>query len=156
MLKWLLNNLIVLDKTSKDGADGDISANVSTILRESSILASFCGMLFGFLLNIAMRPPEFFTYVHYILLLASLYSITIAAAFFIMPVFYHHLHYPYKDLAKYSKRTHQFMWAGVIPSATSLFLGLTIAFSPKIGIVEASILSGIPFVTIYLVFRRVD
>ena len=53
------------------------------------ILATACTIFFGFLLNIAVNPPSYFTFFDNVILLAALYSVTAATAMFIMPVIYH-------------------------------------------------------------------
>jgi hypothetical protein len=71
-----------------------------TILKESALLATFAGILFGFLLQISINTPKYFTFFDKVILLVALFSITIAASLFAMPVVYHHLQYPYKNLEK--------------------------------------------------------
>lgn len=61
----------------------------NTILRESSLLTTFAGILFGFLLEISINAPESFDISDRIVLLIALFSITVAISFFVMPVVYH-------------------------------------------------------------------
>ena len=99
-----------------------------TILKESALLTTFAGILFGFLLEISINTPEDFALGDKIILLLSLFSITIAASLFVMPVIYHHLQYPYKDLDKFKIRSHRFIVFGLIPAGITLFLGLACTF----------------------------
>ena len=62
---------------------------VGVSFRWPQILASSSSIFFGFLLNIAVNPPSYFTFFDNIILLAALYSVTVATAMFIMPVIYH-------------------------------------------------------------------
>ena len=50
-----------------------------TILKESALLATFAGILFGFLLQISINTPRYFTSFDKAILLVALFSITIAA-----------------------------------------------------------------------------
>lgn len=79
------------------------------IVRESALLTTTGGILFGFLLSISINSPESFSLINRITLLMALYSITIAISLFVMPVIYHHLQYPYSDLEKFKERSHRFM-----------------------------------------------
>ena len=62
---------------------------VGVSFRWPQILASSSSIFFGFLLNIAVNPPSYFTFFDNVILLAALYSVTAATAMFIMPVIYH-------------------------------------------------------------------
>ena len=81
----------------------------NTILRESSLLTTFAGILFGFLLEISVNAPESFDISDRIVLLIALFSITVAISFFVMPVVYHHMQYPYKDSEKFKQRSHNLL-----------------------------------------------
>ena len=124
-----------------------------TILKESALLTTFAGILFGFLLEISINTPEDFALGDKIILLLSLFSITIAASLFVMPVIYHHLQYPYKDLDKFKVRSHRFIVFGLIPVSVTLFLGLELALSSLLDRFPAFILAAIPFVLVYILFR---
>jgi hypothetical protein len=56
------------------------------IVRESALLTTAGGILFGFLLDISINTPEGFSSINKITLLVALYSITIAISLFVMPV----------------------------------------------------------------------
>jgi hypothetical protein len=89
-----------------------------------------------------------------IMILIALFSITISAVLFIMPVIYHHLEYPYLDFDKFKKRTHRFTLFGLIPALLTLFLGLQLATRSLMGnFVVSSVLSIIPFALIYVFYR---
>ena len=64
-----------------------LSQDYDTILKESALLTTFAGILFGFLLEISINTPTDFSLEDRIILL---FSITIAASLFVMPVVYHH------------------------------------------------------------------
>jgi hypothetical protein len=74
-----------------------------TVLKESAILTSFGGILFGFLLNISVRGTTQLIFQEKVILILALFSITIAVSLFVMPVIYHHLQFPYSDLDKFKE-----------------------------------------------------
>ncbi len=41
----------------------DISSSYDTILKESAALVTFSGILFEFILNISINPPDTFSYI---------------------------------------------------------------------------------------------
>ena len=125
----------------------------NTILRESSLLTTFAGILFGFLLEISINAPESFDISDRIVLLMALFSITVAISFFVMPVVYHHMQYPYKDLEKFKQRSHRFIIFGLLPAIFTLFLGLELALSSIIDIFPAFVLAALPFMLVYIFFR---
>src|SRR5437870_10107691 len=87
-----------------------------TVLKESTILTTFGGVLFGFLLNISIRGANQLIYIEKIILVLALFSITIAVSLFVMPVIYHHLQFPYTDVDKFKRRAHRFIIFGLIPT----------------------------------------
>lgn len=122
----------------------------NTILRESSLLTTFAGILFGFLLEISINAPDISDR---IVLLMALFSITVAISFFVMPVVYHHMQYPYKDLEKFKQRSHRFIIFGLLPAIFTLFLGLELALSSIIDRFPAFVLAALPFMLVYIFFR---
>jgi hypothetical protein len=141
------------DDTTKRKEEDRLIQDYDTILREAALLTTFAGILFGFLLEISINTPKDFVLEDKIILLLSLFSITIAASLFVMPVIYHHLQYPYKDLDKFKIRSHRFIVFGLIPAAITLFLGLELALSSILDRFPAFILAAIPFVLVYILFR---
>ncbi len=125
-----------------------------TVVRESALLTTFGGILFGFLLNISINNPEDFSLINKITLLIALYSITIAISLFVMPVVYHHVQYPYKDLEKFKERSHRFMMFGLIPAGVTLYLALEIALSLTVGGAIAFGLAAVPFLLVYVLFKK--
>jgi ABC-type uncharacterized transport system permease subunit len=130
-----------------------LAQGYDTILKESALLTTFAGILFGFLLEISINTPTDFALGDKIILLLSLFSITIAASLFVMPVIYHHIQYPYKDLDKFKIRSHRFIVFGLIPAGITLFLGLELALSSLLDRFPAFMLAAIPFVVVYILFR---
>ncbi len=141
------------DKEKKEEKDRLIR-DYDTIVRESALLTTSGGILFGFLLNISINAPENFSLINKITLLAALYSITIAVSLFVMPVVYHHMQYPYRDLDKFKERSHRFMMFGLIPAGVTLYLALEIALSLTVGGAIAFGLAAIPFLLVYILFRK--
>jgi len=142
------------NKDKKNSIDeGDkLIQSYDTILKESAILTAFSGILFGFLLQISINPPQYFSFFNKLLILISLYSITIATSLFIMPVIYHHLQYPYKDIQKFKSRAHKFILFGLLHVGLTLYLGLVISVSTVFQIYISLILATIPFVIVYIYF----
>ena len=132
----------------------DISSSYDTILKESAALTTFSGILFGFILNISIDPPDTFSYVDKILLLITLYTITTATALFVMPIIYHHLQYPYGDLEKFKKRSHRFILSGLIPVGITLFIALEITSSLLISKSISIPLSLLPFILILILYLK--
>ncbi len=115
-----------MDKV-KDNVDDHLIRGYDIIVRESALLTTTGGILFGFLLNISINEPQGLSSFNKIILLVALYSITIAISLFVMPVIYHHVQYLYRDLEKFKERSHRFMIFGLIPAGVTLYLALEIA-----------------------------
>jgi hypothetical protein len=149
-------------KISQEEAKEDVIKDYDSVIRESSLLTTVCGFLFGFLLNISINTPKGFAAEDSIILLVALYSISFAVSFFAMPAMYHHLQYPYRDLEKFKLRSHRFMRFGIAPAAFTLYLGLVLGmkFSLHLGFTSlhidniAFVLAALPFVFIYVFFRE--
>ncbi len=133
--------------------DDKLVQRYDTILKESALLSTFSGILFGFLLNMAVTVPENFVLIDKITLLVALYSITVAASLFVMPVVYHHLQYPYGSFSKFKTRSHRFIILGLIPTGLTLYLGLELAIHSLLGPIESFILALPPFILVYFLFR---
>jgi len=148
------NRQKLADKDDEKIPNDKLTPDYGALLRESAILTTFSVFLFGFLLNISINPPIGFILIDKIMILIALFSITISAVLFIMPVIYHHLEYPYLDFDKFKKRTHRFTLFGLIPALLTLFLGLQLATRSLMGnFVVSSVLSIIPFALIYVFYR---
>lgn len=138
------------DKAPKD----KLTPDYGSVIRESAVLTTFSAFLFGFLLNISINPSKSFVFIDKIMLLIALFSITISAVLFIMPIIYHHLEYPYIDFEKFKARSHRFTLFGLIPTMVTLFLGLQLATRSLVENITVSVLlSMIPFVLIYVFYR---
>ena len=132
----------------------DISSSYDTIVKESAALVTFSGILFGFILNISINPPDTFSYMDKILLLITLYAITIAVCLFVMPIIYHHLQYPYHDFEKFRKRSHRFILYGLISVGITLIIALGISSSLLINKSIFIPLSLIPFILIIVLYLK--
>ena len=133
--------------------DDKLVQRYDTILKESALLSTFSGILFGFLLNMAINVPNNFEFIDKVTLIVALYSSTIAASLFVMPVVYHHLQYPYGSLDKFKSRSHRFILSGLIPAGLTLYLGLQLAIHSLLGSLESFILASLPFILVYFLFR---
>lgn len=149
------------DTPNKYGAGGDISKDYDTILKESAVLTTVSGFLFAFLLNISINRPSDFSFEDGIILMIALFTITFATSLLSMPVFYHHLQYPYRNIEKFKLRSHRFIVFGTAPLFITLYLGLLLglkfglhlAFESPVVEYWAYIFSVIPFVSIYIFYR---
>ncbi len=142
------------NEKEKEKEEDRLIRGYDTIVRESALLTTTGGILFGFLLDISINAPEGFSAINKITLLVALYSITIAISLFVMPVIYHHLQYPYRDLEKFKERSHRFMMFGLIPAGLTLYLALEIALSFTVGREIAFGLAAIPFLLVYVLFKK--
>jgi hypothetical protein len=141
------------DDKTVDKRKDKLILDYDTILKESALLTTFAGILFGFLLDISISTPETFDFIDRVVLLVALFSITFAASIFVMPVVYHHLQYPYKDLEKFKSRSHRFIMFGLMPAGITLYLGLVLSLSSLLDRFPAFLISSIPFILIYVFFR---
>lgn len=83
-------------KEKEDVVKDDIIHDYDSVLKESGVLTSVSGIIFGFLLSISINSPKGFTMEDSIILMVSLYSVSFAVSFFVMPIIYHHIQYPYR------------------------------------------------------------
>ncbi len=139
------------DQSNKEARD-NLLRDYNSILRESAVLTTFSGILFGFLLNISINFSAEGNIVERVILAVALFSITVAISLFIMPVIYHHMQYPYRSLEKFKNRSHRFLMFGIVPSMITLYLGLELALDRIIG--EFSFfIAAVPLGLVYLFFR---
>jgi hypothetical protein len=118
------------------------------------ILASASSIFFGFLLNIAVDPPSYFTFFDNVILLAALYAVTVATAMFILPVIFHASHYRKLDVERFLLRAKGPVLIGIFCVMLAMYLGLGLAFSPKLPIQIAYSLPSLPFIFICIEFFR--
>ena len=123
-----------------------------TALRESALLTTFSGLLFGFLLNISIASAKQFTFPYRVIILIALFNIMVAMCLFVMPVIYHHIEFPYKDVAKFIRRSHRFILFGFFPTGMSLYLGMVLAFSQIIND-YAFLVAIVPFLLVLVLFQ---
>jgi hypothetical protein len=126
---------------------------VGAAMRWCQILASASSIFFGFLLNIAVNPPSYFTFLDNAILLAALYAVTIATTMFIMPVIFHASHYRKFDVERFLLRTKQYVLIGIICVMLAMYLGLGLLLTSKLPIQIAYGLASLPFITIIILFR---
>ena len=118
------------------------------------ILASASSIFFGFLLNIAVDPPSYFTFFDNIILLAALYAVTIATAMFILPVIFHASHYRKLDVERFLLITKEPVLIGIFCVMLAMYLGLGLALSSKLPGEIAYGLASLPFIFICFEFFR--
>src|SRR6476646_10130275 len=146
------------DKNSVDELIKDYNA----ILRESTLLTTVSGFIFGFLFNTTINTPASFTPVDSIILTIALFTSTCSICLFVMPVVYHNIQYPYSNLEKFKKRSHNFVVFGLVPAGITLYLGLLLGLKLgiKLGIPSAGyigyllvFLAFIPFSVCHSLYR---
>ena len=126
---------------------------VGVTFRWPQILASASSIFFGFLLNIAVNPPSYFTFLDNAILLAALYAVTIATTMFIMPVIFHASHYRKFDVERFLLRTKQYVLIGIICVMLAMYLGLGLLLTSKLPIQIAYGLASLPFIIIIILFQ---
>lgn len=136
----------------EDSSKDRLLRDYDTVLKESTLLTTFGGVLFGFLLNISIRAANQLIFPEKIILVLALFSITVAVSLFVMPVIYHHLQFPYSDLDKFKRRAHRFILFGLYPTFFTLYLGMTLALSPLIEKL-AYFVALLPFAFVYILYR---
>jgi hypothetical protein len=134
---------LVKNAEEDDVKDGDQNAPIS--LKETSILTTFSGILFAFLLRIATSPPKEFSLFDRFVILMALYASCIAISFFIMPAISHQLH-DRLSLERYMKRMRTFMKIGSVAAIIAVFLSLGIALSGLFAREIAYVFAALPFV----------
>jgi len=117
------------------------------------ILASASSIFFGFLLNIAVNPPSYFTFFDNIILLTALYAVAVATAMFILPVIFHASHYRKLDVERFLLRTRQYVLIGIVCVMLAMYLGLGLLLTPKLPNPIAYSLGSLPFITIIILFQ---
>jgi len=147
------------DKNSEDELIKDYNA----ILRESTLLTTVSGFIFGFLFNTTINTPRSFTQMDSIILSFALFTSTCSICLFVMPVVYHNIQYPYSNLEKFKKRSHNFVVFGLVPAGITLYLGLLLGLKlgiklgfPSAGYIDylSIFLAFIPFVIGYVAFKE--
>ena len=113
------------------------------------ILASASSIFFGFLLNIVVNPPSYFTFLDNLILLAALYAVTVATAMFILPVIFHARHYRKFDVERFLFRAKEPVQIGIICVMLAMYLGLGLAFNSKVPVQIAYSLPSLPFIFVF-------
>jgi hypothetical protein len=153
----------VNDKEDDKKNEDELIKDYNAILRESTLLTTVSGFIFGFIFNATINTPKNFAPMDSIILMLALFTSTCSICIFIMPVVYHNIEYPYSDLAKFKKRSHNFVIFGLVPGAVTLYLGLLLGLrlGVKLGVPSANgidylsiILAFIPFGIAYLAFKE--
>jgi Family of unknown function (DUF6328) len=117
------------------------------------ILAPACPIFFGFLLNIAVNPPSYFTFFDNVILLAALYAVTVATAMLIMPIIFHASHYRKFDVERFLLRNKQYVLIGIVCVMLAMYLGLGLLLTSKLPGQIAYGLASLPIIIIIILFR---
>jgi len=127
---------------------------VNATLRASSILTSGSGILFGFLLNIIVNHPAYFTLFNRVILLISLYTVAIASTLFITPVIYQQTYYDRLDLDRFLLKSKKFLLRGSLWLFISFYLDLGLALDSTLTTPVAFGLASFPFaIMVYYVLQ---
>jgi hypothetical protein len=114
------------------------------------VLASASSIFFGFLLDIAVNPPSYFTFLDNVNLLAALYALAVATAMFIIPLIYHIRTSRQFCVDSFLFRTKQYVLIGIICVMLATYLGLGLLLTSKLPVQIAYSLASLPFVVIIL------
>ena len=151
------------EKENNKNNEDTLITDYNAILRESTLLTTVSGFIFGFLFNTTINTPRNFTPIDGIILLIALFVSTCSVCLFVMPVVYHNLQYPYRDLEKFKRRSHNFIMFGLIPGAITLYLGLLLGLKlglklsfPSVNYIDylSPFLALIPFVIVFIIFKE--
>lgn len=132
----------------------ELIENYRAILNELALLTTVSVLLFGFLLaspGIAGSDLEEWVYAVALVLVAT------ATLIFVLPVAYHHVQFPYRDFAKFQRRTHNWVVYGLPLLGISFYLTLVLSIASIAG--EASIaIAGVPLLVTLIAFfaRKID
>jgi fumarate reductase subunit D len=140
-------------KDEKAGSD-ELSENYRTLLNELALLTTVSVLLFGFLLaspGIAGSDLEEWTYAVAIVLVGT------STLIFVLPVAYHHIQFPYRDFAKFQRRTHNWVSFGLPVLGISFYLTLVLSIS-SIFDELAVVIAGVPLLATVIAFfaRKID
>ena len=141
-----------VDKSTRSGSTERYD-RVSATLKDSSILMAGSSILFGFLLNIrlnSIHPP---TFVDGVILLTSIYSVTIATVFFIMPVIFHQMNYKILDTEKFLSRSKKYLLGGTICLKFTMYLTLGMALHSTTSDYIGFVLAAFPFIVIAVAWQ---
>ena len=132
---------------------------VGVSFRWPQILGAASSIFFGFLLNIAVNPPSYFTFFDNMILLAALYAVAVATAMLILPVIFHASHYRKLDVESFLLRNKQYVLIGIICVMLAMYLGLGLVLTSKLPVQIAYSLASLPFIIIivnslFRFFRR--
>lgn len=154
---------MVEKEDDKKNDEDRLIKDYNAILRESTLLTTVSGFFFGFIFNATINTPKNFTSIDSIILMFALFTSTCSICLFVMPVVYHNVQYPYSNLEKFKKRSHNFVMYGLVPGAATLYLGLLLGLrlGVKLGIHSAisidylsMLLAFVPFGIAYLAFKE--
>jgi hypothetical protein len=129
-------------------------SRVASNLDWSIVLIAASSIFCGFLLNIAVNPPSYFSFSDSIILLAALYAVTVATVMFIMPVIHHSTHYRQFDIERFLLITKEYVIIGIICMMFTMYLGLGLALNSKLPIQIAYASASLLFIFIFFRFFK--
>ena len=126
---------------------------VSATLKDSSILMAGSSILFGFLLNIRLNSIHQPTFIDGVILLVSIYSVTIATVFFILPVIFHQMNYRILDVEKFLSRSKKYLLCGTACLMLTMYLTLGMALHSTTSDYIGFALAVFPFIVIAVAWQ---
>lgn len=123
-------------------------------MRWCQILASASSIFFGFLLDIAVNPPSYFKYSDNLILLTSLYAVTVATTMFFTPVIYHMKQYRKLDVEKFVFKAKKPVLIGITCVMIAMYLALGLVFNSKVPFQFAYSLPALPFIFVFFEMHR--
>jgi hypothetical protein len=103
--------------------------------------------------DIRLNTLKFPTFIDGVILLASIYSVTIATALFIMPAIFHQRHYQMFDVEKFLSRSKKFLLGGASLLMLTMYLTLGLALHSTVSNYLAFTLAALPFIFIAAAWR---
>ncbi len=126
--------------------------NVSDVLAEVRQFTTVAGILFGFLLTVAVAYLDAIpALMQRVLLVLALVCTASATLIFILPPLYHHLRFPMdrRQTLQFYWRSHKFIVWGIVPLYVGIYFSILLALSRLLGIytlIVATAIVVIPFV----------
>ncbi len=147
------------DKKSTDGrfqqilqVVGEEPINVGDVIAEVRQFTTVAGILFGFLLTVAVAYLDSIpALAQRVLLVLALVCTASATLIFVLPPLYHHLRFPMdrRQTLQFYWRSHKFIVWGIVPLYIGVYFSILLALSRMMGIytlIVATAVVVVPFI----------
>ena len=123
-------------------------------MRWCQIVASGSSIFFGFLLNIAVNPPSYFTFFDNVILLASTLFSNSSNSYVHNASYLSYEYIPSLDVEKFLSRTKKPVRMGIVCITLAMYLGLGLALTSKLSDPIAYSLASFPVIFIFFEFFK--